>query len=89
MKNKKKKNKNAEPTEEQMKEELIQALNVYVKEKEPEVIQLEKESEESKKLTKTLKENLSEIERLKNRNKIDDLYNILVKTVLISLLIFS
>jgi len=83
--NKRKKNKvdktTAEPNEEQKQEEILQALDAFIKEKEPEVKQQEKESEELKKLKKKLNEKLAEIEKIKSQNRNEEIYDLLVKTV--------
>lgn len=61
--------------------ELLNALDDFIKQNETEIKQQEKESEESKRLKKKLNEKLSEVEKLKAQENHNEIYELLVKTV--------
>ena len=87
--NKRKKNKDKTEAETETNsndiknDDLLSAMENFLKDKEPEIKQQEKETEEAQKLRKKLNEKLSEVEKLKSQEKNEEIYDLLVKTVFI------
>jgi hypothetical protein len=67
--------------EQEQNVELLSKLENFLKEKEGEMAQIEKETEENKKSKKKLNEKIQEIELLKQQNKTEEIYDLLIKTV--------